>query len=338
MPEPAALSKRFRHYSPEICAFLLIFRFWVQNCCEIASLGQLKRGHPRLNATAMQENLTFRAPAARAGSPVLVTVPHAGRFYPDAMLAQARVDAAALVPLEDRYADLLTRVVEASDHAVMKMGMARAWIDLNRGEDEIDPAAIGMARGDLPMRVTAKVRGGLGLIPTRLAGAGGLWKGPFAADDVRMRIETVHRPWHEEIAALLAEKQARFGQAVLIDLHSMPPVHHWRQPGPVPRIVIGDRYGQSASTGLVLALEDEIRATGLAVSRNHPYPGGYTLDRHGRPAQGIHAVQIEVDRSLYLDKACMEPGAGLATTQQLIARLVDRASAFLSAEWPLAAE
>jgi N-formylglutamate amidohydrolase len=338
MPEPAALSKRFHLYGPETSAFLQIFRSGVQFCGEFVAHGQLKRRQPRLNATAMQENLTFRTPPARAGSPVLVTVPHAGRIYPEALLAQARVDAAALLPFEDRYADLMTRAVEASDHAVMTMGMARAWIDLNRGEDEIDPAVIGIGGGDLPMRVTAKVRGGLGLIPTRLAGTGPLWKGPLAADDVRMRIETVHRPWHNQIAATLAEMQARFGQAVLIDLHSMPPVHHWRQPGPVPRIVIGDRYGQSAATGLILALEDEIRATGLSVSRNHPYPGGYTLDRHGRPAQGIHAVQIEVDRSLYLDKVCMEPGAGLATAQKLIARLVDRANAFLSADWPLAAE
>ncbi len=338
MPEPAALSKRFHLYGPEIGAFLQIFRFSVQICGEFVAHGRLKPLQTRPNATAMEENLTFRTTAARAGSPVLVTVPHAGRIYPEALLAQARVDAAALLPLEDRYADLMTRAVEASEHCVMKMGMARAWIDLNRGEDEIDPAAIGMGRGDLPMRVTAKVRGGLGLIPTRLGGLGSLWKGPLDADDVRMRIETVHRPWHGQIATTLAEMQARFGQAVLIDLHSMPPVQHWRQPGPVPRIVIGDRYGQSVSTGLVLALEDEIRATGLAVSRNHPYPGGYTLDRHGRPAHGVHAVQIEVDRSLYLDKACMEPGAGLATAQKLIARLVDRASAFLSADWPLAAE
>ena len=286
----------------------------------------------------MEENLPFRTMPGRMASPVLVTVPHAGRNYPLELLAMARVDASALMPLEDRYADRLAHAVSAAGHDVMQMEMARAWIDLNRAEDELDPTLIGAGRDALATRMTVKVRGGLGLIPSRLAGVGALWKTPLVADDVMARIESAHRPWHRQIAARLAEIQARFGQALLIDLHSMPPVLSWRQPGPVPRIVIGDRYGQSAGGGLVMALEDEVRATGLPVSRNHPYPGGYTLDRHGQPSRGIHAVQIEVDRSLYLDKACLEPGAGLATTQQLIVRLVERAVSHLALDWPLAAE
>lgn len=338
MPEPAALSKRFHLYGPEIGEFLQIFRPGGQICGEIVASERLKRGAAPLNATAMKENLPFRCLGTGTASPVLVTVPHAGRIYPEALLAQARVAPAALVPLEDRYADELTRGVQAAGHAVMQMDVARAWIDLNRAEDELDPAAMGRGQGDLPMRMTAKVRGGLGLIPTRLSGVGGLWRSPLSANDVRARIAAAHEPWHSQIAATLADRQARFGQAVLIDLHSMPPVLNWRQPGPVPRIVIGDRYGQSAATGLMRALEDEVRATGLSVSRNHPYPGGYTLDRHGCPSRGIHAVQIEVDRSLYLDKAGVEPGPGLATAQALIARLVERATAYLVSEWPLAAE
>jgi N-formylglutamate amidohydrolase len=286
----------------------------------------------------MDDASPFVMPALQPSGPVLMAVPHAGRHYPPSLLAAARVGEEALRPLEDRFADLLPLAAEAEGHAVIRMPMARAWLDLNRAEDELDSAMLGLGRETLAARATAKVRGGLGLIPTRLAGVGTLWKQPLGAADVRSRIAQGHRPWHEGIGRALDSMRARHGQAVLIDLHSMPPVRAWRGAGPAPLVVIGDRHGQSADSRLVAALEQEVRSTGLSVSRNHPYPGGYTLERHGRPAEGIHAVQIEIDRALYLDKAGQQPGPGLATVQNLVARLAACAVRHLEEAWPLAAE
>lgn len=273
-----------------------------------------------------------------SASPLLITVPHASRTYPDALLTLARLDPVALRPLEDRYADLLPRMVESQGHQVLESPVARAWIDLNRAENELDHAALGAGRDGLRLNESPKARGGLGLIPTRLHGTGSIWRAPLSLEDIEERIERYHRPWHIYVAQQLSARHARFGQAVLIDLHSMPPVRSWRHNGPPPAIVLGDAFGRSAARDLVEALSAEVCATGLSVARNHPYAGGYTLERHGKPAHGIHSIQIEVDRSLYLDSAFDAPGPGLATVQALIARIAERALAWLDRPQLLAAE
>lgn len=266
----------------------------------------------------------YRACPDACRSPLVIAVPHGGQDYPPDIENRVRVPLEALRLLEDRHAGLLADVTEADGHYVLRMPVPRLIIDLNRHEDEIDPALIGYGREAMRFRSSIKVRGGLGLIPSRLGGVGVIWKQPLAAAEVAMRLEHYHQPWHAAIASALQRRVGRFGKAVLIDLHSMPPISDWRQTGPVPRIVTGDGLGRSAAPWVMACAEDELRASGLALTRNHPYAGGYALERHGAPARQIHAFQIEVDRALYLDAALDAPGAGLATMQSLLARLAHR--------------
>ena len=254
-------------------------------------------------------------------SPVVLSVPHAGRDYPLALRAALRVPMAAVTILEDRHIDavaLAARSLSEGRETMLVQRRARAWIDLNRSEQERDPAIDeGAVWTALPL-TSAKVRGGLGLVPRRVAGAGELWRRRLDAYDVAARIREDHRPYHAALANALTAARTRFGTAVLLDLHSMPTL------GPdKPRIVVGDRFGRSAGGRFVAAIESVVASSGSVAALNTPYAGGHILDTHGRPAAGVHAIQIEFDRSLYLDPAGDRPGDGLAIAAALLRRMID---------------
>ena len=248
-------------------------------------------------------------------SPVVLSVPHAGRDYPLALRAALRVPLSGLLPLEDRHVDRVA--IDARTAEIMLVQrLPRAWIDLNRSEDERDPRVDEGASTTNQPAQSAKLRSGLGLVPRRASGAGDIWRRRFPDADIRQRIERDHRPYHDALAAALAAAHAQFGVAVLVDLHSMPPI-----PGGA-RVVIGDRFGRSSATRFVMRIEAECAATGVRTALNTPYAGGHILDRHARPAGGVHAVQIELDRSLYLDAAMTAPGPGLAHAVALVRRIL----------------
>lgn len=253
--------------------------------------------------------------------PVLVSVPHAGRDYPDIIFRALRPPRTALLRLEDRYADLLVRNLVRMESPVILAQRARAWIDLNRDANDLD---VDMVRGAERVNYAQpgpKQRGGLGLVPRRLSGDGELWKHPFELADIEQRVETFHGPYHVQVADILARMRAKFGVAILLDLHSMPPIRQ-SQGGRVPQFVVGDRFGQSAGSQYAELLIEQIRMRGHDAALNHPYAGEYILRRHAKPRGNIHAIQLEVDRSLYLDSALREPGAGLAAMQALVSDLV----------------
>ena len=158
------------------------------------------------------------------------------------------------------------------------------------------------------------LRSGLGLVPRRAARANDLWKRRFSDAEVTERITADYRPYHAAVAAALAAARTRFGVAVLLDLHSMPPLDAGA------RVVIGDRFGRSAAARFVAAIESEVGDRKLAL--NAPYAGGHILDRHGDPAGGIHAVQLEIDRTLYLDFVLDRPGNGFAATVAMLKRMI----------------
>jgi N-formylglutamate amidohydrolase len=269
-------------------------------------------------------------------SPVLISVPHAARFYPEPMMALARLSIDQLTSLEDRYADLLCANAVADGHSAILAASARGWLDLNRAEDEVDSSMIvGHPGHGLPTRSSTKVRGGLGLIPRRIAKGGEIWRGPLTAEDVRTRIEAVHRPYHDALSEGLRHRVDLFGCALLLDLHSMPPLSGFAP----PHLVIGDLFGRSASAAVVDSAIAEVQRAGFRIARNAPYAGGYVLERHASPHNGIHAIQIEVDRSLYLNDQLDAPGAGLATMAQLIRRMANHlAETLRDGRLPLAAE
>ena len=270
----------------------------------------------------------FGAPCP--ASPVVLSVPHAGRDYPLALRAALRVPLAALVVLEDRHVDGVAHAARGHETMLVQR-RARAWIDLNRAEHERDPAIdAGAGWQALPL-MSAKLRGGLGLVPRRVNGAGELWRRRFEADEIDARIAADHRPYHAALADALAAARDRFGCAVLLDVHSMPTL-----PRGEPRIVLGDRFGRSAAARFVARLEAEARAHGLPTALNTPYAGSHILDRHG--GGGVHAVQIELDRALYLDARRDAPGDGLAATARLLRAMIDAVTDEAMARPALAAE
>lgn len=252
-------------------------------------------------------------PAAPA-TPVVVSVPHAGRDYPLALRAALRVPLTSLVPLEDRHVDRVAHEARTGEIMLVQR-LPRAWIDLNRSEDERDPRVDEGAPDAAPPVQSAKLRSGLGLVPRRASGAGEIWRRRFPADDIDARIANDHRPYHDALAEILAATHAVFGIAVLVDLHSMPPIDG-------AQVVIGDRFGRSCHARFVARIERECGGAGIRAAINTPYAGGHILDRHGMPDSGIHAVQLELDRALYLDRRFDCPGTGLARSVALVRRIL----------------
>ena len=249
-------------------------------------------------------------------SPVVLSVPHAGRDYPLALRAALRVPVEALLPLEDRHIDALA-LAAIGPETMLVQRRARAWIDLNRSENERDPQIdAGADRRALGLQ-SAKLRGGLGLIPRRLASVGEIWRRKLDGEEVMARIAGDHRPYHAALADTLDRTRARFGVAVLLDLHSMPSLASGAG------VVLGDRFGRSAAARFVSRIEAETLAAGVACAVNTPYAGGHILDRHGAPSHGVHAVQVEFDRALYLDAALDAPGPGLPAMAALLRRMID---------------
>lgn len=229
--------------------------------------------------------------------------------------------------LEDRYTDLLaTRLAEETGADLLIAHAPRAMIDLNRSLDDMDwkmvdrPAPFGSGA----VVESRRMRSGLGLVPRRLTGLGEIWKAPMSADDLEDRVRCIHAPYHDRLGSILGRLRRRWGAALLIDLHSMPPLApaiSGRQPA---RIVLGDRFGASCTGSLAAAVFDELAIQDVHAAHNRPYAGGYMLERHCNPAAGLHGLQLEVCRSLYLDGRLAEPGSGMQPTLAILIGLVRR--------------
>jgi len=251
-------------------------------------------------------------------SPVILSVPHAGRDYPEALRSAIRVPLAALRGLEDRHADAIA-LAARREETLFVATRARAWIDLNRAEHERDPR---LDDGAWPhgAPLSTKVRSGLGLVPRRAGSAGDFWQRRLSADEVQQRIHADHRPWHAAIESALAAAHMRFGIAVLLDIHSMPPLGN---PATAARLVPGDRFGKAAAARFLGRIEGVARAHGVRTAANTPYSGGHILERHGNPRRGVHAIQLEFDRSLYLDSMLDQPGPGMDKAVRLLRDIID---------------
>ena len=267
--------------------------------------------------------------------PVLIAAPHAGRVYPSETLARMRDPRLSQLRLEDRLVDLLAdRIARETGTGLLVAHAPRALLDLNRAEDDIDWGMIeGGARnaGEGTRRSEAapgegrpnrRARSGLGLVPRRLPGFGEIWSGPLARRELDARIELIHRPYHEFLAAELRRIRERWGAALLVDLHSMPPLRLQAGEERAPHYVLGDRFGASCDSRLVSRAFRYLDAQGCTSAHNRPYAGGYVLDRHAAPRRGIHAIQVEVCRSAYLDVELAEPSAGLDPVARMLAGLV----------------
>jgi N-formylglutamate amidohydrolase len=271
-------------------------------------------------------------PAAR--SPLVFASPHSGRCYPPDMMAASLLDASAIRQSEDAFVDEL--ILGAVDHgaAVIAASYARAYIDVNREPYELDAS---MFEDELPAFArgrSARVAAGLGSIARIVAEGHEIYSRKLTFAEARQRIERVHRPYHDALAGLLAQARSAFGLAVLIDWHSMPSAaaRTYGQSGDSGAragmsgagscdLVLGDRFGTACAPKVTALVERELEAMGYRVARNAPYAGGYTTEFYGKPMSRSHALQIEINRGLYLDEASLEPTEGFVRLKSDLERV-----------------
>ncbi len=262
--------------------------------------------------------------------PVMIAVPHAGRIYPGALIERMRHAAFAAPRLEDRLVDLVaTEVARRTGAALLVAHAPRAMIDLNRASDDVDWEMVG---GSPPPDASSipnggglrRARSGLGLVPRRLPGLGELWKRRLERHELDERIALVHQPYHDALGHTLAELRERWGAVLLIDLHSMPPLLARSNGEPAPQYVVGDRFGAACDGALVSSVFALFAQGGQRAAHNRPYAGGYVLERHARRREGIHCLQLEIDRSCYLDSRLAERGTGFGGVVDLVTELVRR--------------
>ncbi|WP_170787480.1 N-formylglutamate amidohydrolase [Ruegeria lacuscaerulensis] len=259
---------------------------------------------------------------AKRTSCVVFSSPHSGRNYPESLLKRTVLNRNAIRSSEDAFVDQLFSPVADFGAPLISATKPRAYLDLNRSSEELDPALIQGARrqGHNP-----RVASGLGVIPRVVANGRAIYRGKLTMDEARLRIDTCWRPYHARLKSLLAESHAKFGQAVLIDCHSMPHEAVAMASGPKakrPQVVLGDRFGASASTEVVDRIEAAFVAAGLTVVRNAPFAGAYVTQTYGRPARNQHAVQIEIDRALYMDEDRIEPNGNFAEFRTLLRQVI----------------
>jgi len=246
--------------------------------------------------------------------------PHSGAVYPPEMRADPDLSEASLRSAEDALVDRLIATGVDRGATVVLGRLGRAWVDLNRDPADLDPVLIEDVRAGV---VSPRTAAGYGVIP-RLSGDGrALYGRRLTLQEARDRIASTHRPYHQALADRLQAAHARHGEAVLVDWHSMPARAAQAPGGPRgPDIVLGDRHGSSCSPDLTRRLRRAFEALGWRVALNQPYAGGWTTQIWGRPAEGFHAIQIELNRALYYDEAARAPGPGWSRTGKGVARVI----------------
>jgi len=263
-------------------------------------------------ALAGEAPFEIRRPAGPAG-PLVFASPHSGRVYPQDMGASARLPPAAIRSSEDALVDHLLEGAPGHGCAVIAARYARAYVDVNREPYELDPAMFADELPHFARGRTARVAAGLGSIARLVAEGQEIYDRKLTFAEAHTRIETVHRPYHVALADLMARAKAAQGVAVLIDWHSMPGAAAGQAGGRRPvDMVLGDRFGSTCSPVLTELVERRLMGLGYVVARNAPYAGGYTTELYGRPAEGVHALQVEISRALYLDEETLAPKPAFA--------------------------
>ncbi|MCZ7660108.1 MAG: N-formylglutamate amidohydrolase [Xanthobacteraceae bacterium] len=261
---------------------------------------------------------------AEARAPVVFNSPHSGRVYPPAFLATARLDLGALRRSEDTFVDELVAGVVTRGHPLMRVHFPRCYVDVNREPYELDPR---MFDGRLPSFANTRsmrVAGGLGTVARVVGDAQEIYDQRIPVDDALRRIEGLYKPYHRALRRLLTRVHRDFGAAVLVDCHSMPSTAGGKDERPRADVVLGDRYGTSCVAAVADIVEATFRALGYAVSRNKPYAGGFITEHYGNPAGGLHAVQIEINRALYMDERRYERSTSFARVAADIETIADR--------------
>lgn len=253
--------------------------------------------------------------------PFVYNSPHSGQFYPEPFLAASCLNQRTIRRSEDFLVDALMAPVVEMGATLVKAIFPRAYVDVNREPYELDPKMFDDHLPPFANSRSLRVAGGLGTVPRVVADGQEIYAGPQDLNDALSRIDRVYRPYHEALRRELARTHVRFGYAILVDCHSMPSNlggHAGRQR---PDFVVGDRYGTSCAGQLVDCAISTLRGLGYSVSRNKPYAGGFITEHYGRPSRGLHAVQIEINRSLYMEEGYFKLHSGFADVQASLMEL-----------------
>lgn len=235
-------------------------------------------------------------------APFVLCSPHSGRVYPREFLAQSRLDSMTLRKSEDCFVDELFQGAAELGVPLISARFPRAYLDVNREPYELDPELFADPLPDYANSQSVRVVGGLGTIARIVADGEEIYRGRLSVDEALARIEQLYFPFHTALQALIAETKAQFGYCILVDCHSMPSAQMAQSSGPRPDFVIGDRFGAACDPKLTRFLRDTLVTEGYDVQLNRPYAGGYITEHYGRPYRGVHAVQMEINRALYLDE------------------------------------
>ncbi len=279
----------------------------------------------------------LKMPDVRTTSVVFAS-PHSGRSYSRSFVRKSVLDERTLRSSEDAFVDQLFATAPLEGAPLLTAVAPRAWLDVNRSPDELDPALI---EGVRKVAHNPRVASGLGVVPRVVANGRAIYRGKISRRDVEQRIDDFWRPWHDAISTLMDDSVALFGDAILIDCHSMPheaieTISHPR--GARPEIVLGDRFGAAAAADVVDRIEAAFGSAGLRVARNAPFAGAYVTQQYGRPANNRHVVQIEIDRSLYMNEQAIRPNSNFDVFRELIQRVVSDVARIGRSDLRVAAE
>lgn len=273
--------------------------------------------------------------------PFVFNSPHSGRQYPKSFLAASRLDERSIRRSEDAYVDDLFAHVVPQGAPMLRAHFPRAYLDVNREPYELDPK---MFEGRLPSYANVRsirVAGGLGTVARIVSENYEIYKHKLPVDEALGRIEAIYKPYHSTLRRLLAQTHVTFGHAVLIDCHSMPSSVKCQSTDNRPDFILGDRFGTSCNSDLTDFAFETLRAKGYSVSRNKPYAGGFITEHYGRPSSGLHALQIEINRGLYMNETTQDPTNGFGQLfhdlKDFVRELTAMPDASLAAD-PIAAE
>jgi len=264
---------------------------------------------------------------AKWRAPIIFNSPHSGSTYPNAFLNASRIDLPTLRRSEDSFMDELIADLSGRGFAVIRVHFPRSYVDVNREPYELDPR---MFIGRLPSFANTRsmrVAGGLGTIPRVVGDGQEIYRERLSVDDALGRIETRYKPYHRALRRLINKVHQAFGTAVVIDCHSMPSIGVSRDEPRRPDIVIGDRYGTSCAALLSDTVEETMSRLGYSVGRNKPYAGGFITEHYGNPASGLHTIQLELNRAIYMDERRRERGPRFAQVAADFASLADALAA-----------
>lgn len=256
----------------------------------------------------------------RLTAPIVFNSAHSGRDYPERFLKMTRLDHLSIRQSEDAWVDELLARAPHLGTPLLRAHFPRAYLDVNREPWELDPQMFVEPLSDRFNTASPRVAAGLGTLARVVAENKPIYRELLTLEDARMRIEGIYLPYHATLQRLLSDAVNAFGVAVLIDCHSMPRI---ARSGDrlAPDIVLGDRYGTTCASGLIDLCEMVFAGAGLRVARNRPYAGGFIARTYGRPQHGIHALQIEISRHLYMNEVTLEKNDGFNAIRQLVERL-----------------